>query len=61
MRKIITLGDFLVDVALLTDADNEKEEDKNKVSLMTIHAAKGLEFKHIRCGVGRRFISFHVV
>ena len=46
-ENLITLGDFLVDVALLTDADNEKEEDKNKVSLMTIHAAKGLEFKHV--------------
>ena len=46
-ENVISLSDFLVDVALLTDADNEKEEDKNKVSLMTIHAAKGLEFKNI--------------
>ena len=42
-----TLGDFLIDVALLTDADNNKEDDKNKISLMTIHAAKGLEFPNI--------------
>jgi DNA helicase-2/ATP-dependent DNA helicase PcrA len=42
--EINTLSDFLVDVALLTDADNEKEEDKNKITLMTVHAAKGLEF-----------------
>ena len=41
------LTDFLVDVALLTDADNEKEEDKDKVSLMTIHASKGLEFPYV--------------
>ena len=46
-ENVISLSDFLVDVALLTDADNEKEEDKNKISLMTIHAAKGLEFKNI--------------
>ncbi len=41
------LSDFLVDVALLTDADTEKDEDPNKVSLMTIHSAKGLEFPHV--------------
>lgn len=42
-----TLSDFLIDVALLTDADQENEEDKNKVTLMTIHASKGLEFPHV--------------
>jgi len=42
-----TLADFMIDVALLTDADNEKDEDKNKISLMTIHSSKGLEFKHV--------------
>ena len=42
-----SLSDFLIDVALLTDADNEKEEDKDKISLMTIHAAKGLEFAYV--------------
>jgi DNA helicase II / ATP-dependent DNA helicase PcrA len=31
----------------LTDADNESEEDKNKVTLMTIHASKGLEFPFV--------------
>lgn len=41
------LTDFLQDVALLTDADNEKDEDKDKVSLMTIHMAKGLEFPYV--------------
>lgn len=39
------LEGFLQDVALLTDADeSDKDGEKNKVSLMTIHAAKGLEF-----------------
>ena len=41
-----SLSDFLIDVALLTDADNDDDDD-NKVSLMTVHAAKGLEFKHV--------------
>ena len=31
----------------LTDQDTEKEEDRNKVTLMTMHSAKGLEFKHV--------------
>ena len=38
------LTDYLQDVALLTDADSEGEKDEPRVSLMTIHAAKGLEF-----------------
>ena len=42
-----TLDKFMSDIALLTDADNEKDEDKDKVALMTIHAAKGLEFNHV--------------
>jgi DNA helicase-2/ATP-dependent DNA helicase PcrA len=42
-----TLEAYLANVALLTDQDNEKEEDRNKVTLMTMHSAKGLEFKHI--------------
>jgi DNA helicase-2/ATP-dependent DNA helicase PcrA len=42
-----TLEYFMQDVALLTDADNEKEDDYNKVILMTIHAAKGLEFPYV--------------
>ena len=41
-----TLSDFLLDVALLTDADND-DNDTNKVSMMTIHESKGLEFKHV--------------
>ena len=38
------LTDYLQDVELLTDADSEGEKDEPRVSLMTIHAAKGLEF-----------------
>jgi len=45
------LPDYLQTVTLLTDADTEKAEDHNKVTLMTIHSAKGLEFKHV-CIVG---------
>ena len=41
------LENYLEDVALLTDQDNEKEEDRDKVTLMTIHSAKGLEFKNV--------------
>ena len=38
------LGDFLQEVALLTDLDSDKDDTQPKVVLMTIHAAKGLEF-----------------
>lgn len=38
------LKDYLQDVALLTDADSDGDKDEPRVSLMTIHAAKGLEF-----------------
>lgn len=43
----ISLTDFLAEVALFTDQDNESEEEQNKVTLMTVHAAKGLEFKNV--------------
>ena len=42
-----TLEHFMQDVALLTDQDSDKKEDRNKVTLMTIHAAKGLEFQFV--------------
>jgi DNA helicase-2/ATP-dependent DNA helicase PcrA len=42
-----TLSDFLIDVALLTDADNTDPNDNDRVSLMTIHSAKGLEFPYV--------------
>ena len=40
----VGLSDFLQEVALLTDLDSEGDEEQAKVTLMTIHAAKGLEF-----------------
>ncbi|MFT5922255.1 MAG: DNA helicase-2/ATP-dependent DNA helicase PcrA [Flavobacteriales bacterium] len=43
---INTLPDFMVDVALLTDADKD-DDDIEKVSMMTIHASKGLEFDYV--------------
>jgi len=46
-NNLNTLSDFIEDVALLTDQDQENEEDFNKVTLMTVHAAKGLEFKYV--------------
>ena len=43
----IGLVDFLQDVSLMTDMDNDEAESENKVSMMTIHSAKGLEFPHV--------------
>ncbi len=45
-----SLGSFLQNVSLLTDSDTEKPDDRNKVAMMTIHAAKGLEFQHVFIG-----------
>lgn len=42
-----TVEEWMQNVTLLTDMDNEKPEEKEKVTLMSIHASKGLEFKHI--------------
>ncbi len=39
-----SLSNFLANIALSTDQDNNKDDDKDKVSLMTIHLSKGLEF-----------------
>ena len=44
MADETSLNDFLQEVALLTDLDSDKDDTKPKVSLMTIHSAKGLEF-----------------
>ncbi|MGQ1785403.1 ATP-dependent helicase [Saccharicrinis sp. GN24d3] len=41
------LVNFLEEVSLLTDQDNESDDDINKVTLMTIHSSKGLEFKNV--------------
>ena len=40
----VSLTDFLQEVSLLTDLDSEGEEDAHRVTLMTVHSAKGLEF-----------------
>jgi len=42
-----SLEAYMANVALLTDQDTEDEGDRNKVTLMTMHSAKGLEFKHV--------------
>ncbi len=42
-----TLGTFLQTVSLLTNADQEEDGDPDKVTMMTIHGAKGLEFQHV--------------
>ena len=41
------IGEFLQEIALLTGVDQDNDDDQDKVTLMTIHMAKGLEFKHI--------------
>ena len=41
------LPDFLSEVSLLTDQDTDKESDTDKITMMTVHAAKGLEFKAV--------------
>ncbi|NDV82931.1 ATP-dependent helicase [Bacteroides sp. 51] len=43
----ISLSDFLSEVSLLTDQDSDKEGDDKKVTLMTVHSAKGLEFPNV--------------
>ena len=45
--QIRTLDEFLQQVLLYTSEDKDKDKDANKVSLMTIHAAKGLEFPYV--------------
>lgn len=41
------LTDYMQDIALLTDAEQKDDGDNDKVSLMTVHSAKGLEFKNV--------------
>ena len=43
----VSLTDFLSEIALLTDQDSDKADDGEKVTLMTVHSAKGLEFKNV--------------
>lgn len=46
-QKIRSLEEFMQDIALLTDADESDKDNSPKVSLMTIHQAKGLEFPNV--------------
>jgi len=46
-NSIRTLEEFMQDIALYTDSDDKNKEDSNAVTLMTIHAAKGLEFPYV--------------
>ena len=43
----VSLTDFLSEIALLTDQDSDKADDGEKITLMTVHSAKGLEFKNV--------------
>ena len=43
----VSLGNYLQEIALITDMDNENDEELDKITLMTIHAAKGLEFPNV--------------
>lgn len=43
----ISLTDFLSEVSLLTDQDSDKADDGEKITLMTVHSAKGLEFRNV--------------
>ncbi|WP_352423803.1 UvrD-helicase domain-containing protein [Proteiniphilum sp.] len=43
----VSLTDFLSEVSLLTDQDTDNETDNERVTLMTVHSAKGLEFDHV--------------
>jgi len=46
-NAIRTLDEFMQDVALITDADFSNDDEPDKVSLMTVHSAKGLEFPYV--------------
>ena len=46
-EEVPTLEEYIQNVSLLTNADNEGEEDINKITIMTMHSAKGLEFKNV--------------
>lgn len=46
-EESVGMTEFLAEVSLATDADEKEDNDEPKVTLMTVHAAKGLEFKHV--------------
>ena len=43
----VKIGDFLAEISLLTDQDTDRDENASRVFLMTVHSAKGLEFKNV--------------
>jgi DNA helicase-2/ATP-dependent DNA helicase PcrA len=43
----VRLSDFLAEISLMTDQDTDKDEQASRVTMMTIHSAKGLEFKNV--------------
>ena len=53
----VLLGDFLSEISLLTDQDSDKDGDDEKITLMTVHSAKGLEFKNVFVVGWRRIFS----
>jgi DNA helicase-2/ATP-dependent DNA helicase PcrA len=46
-ERTLFIAEYLQNVSLITDADKNSPDDRNKVSLMTIHSAKGLEFDYV--------------
>ena len=46
-NEAVLLNDYLSEISLLTDQDEEKSAEGDRITLMTIHAAKGLEFKNV--------------
>jgi DNA helicase-2/ATP-dependent DNA helicase PcrA len=42
-----SMADYLENVSLITDMDNDNPDDHNKVTIMTMHSAKGLEFNNV--------------
>lgn len=46
-NEAVALSDFLAEISLITDQDRDDEGDDDKVTLMTIHSAKGLEFRNV--------------
>jgi DNA helicase II / ATP-dependent DNA helicase PcrA len=46
-NRASSMADYLENVALITDLDNQKPDDRNTVTIMTMHSAKGLEFNNV--------------
>ena len=45
LRRTATIEEWLQNAMLMTDMDKDNPDDNNKVTLMTVHSAKGLEYK----------------